>query len=114
MDFANEPYVRVYRRDSQTWRRLGFEGQGCLMFLLRRTNLAGAIELEGFEPWQAAVSFCGVPEAVARVGLERLQAEGCVTVADGRLAFPRYAEAQEAPASMAERQRESRAKAALR
>lgn len=114
MDFANEPYVRVYRRDSQTWRRLGFEGQVCLMFLLRRTNLAGAIELEGFEPWQAAVSFCGVPEAVARAGVERLLAEGCVTVADGRLTFPRYAEAQESPASQAERQRESRAKAALR
>lgn len=113
MDFANEPYVRIYRRDSQTWRRLGFEGQVCLMFLLRRTNLAGVIELEGFEPWQAA-SLCGVPEELARVGVARLVELGCIAVADGRLAFPRYAEAQESPASQAERQRESRAKAALR
>lgn len=113
MDFESEPFVRLYVRDTATWNELGFEGQTTLMHLLRRANLAGAIHLMGAEPWQAAVSLCGVPEAIARVGAARMLELGCAALDGQRLLFPRYIAAQTAAASAALRQQESRARRAL-
>lgn len=112
MDFANEPFVRLYVRDTSTWNQLGFAGQTTLMHLLRRANLAGTIYLMG-EPWQAAVSLCGVPEAIAKAGCAKLLEHGCVVLEGTRLTFPRYVEAQTAAASAALRQQESRARKVL-
>lgn len=113
MDFSNEPYVRLYSRDSATWKRLGFDGQTCLMHLLRRANAIGVIELGDLAPWQAAAVLCDVPEGIARAGVDKLIQLGCAAHSGGKLVFPRYLDAQNAAASDAQRKRESRAREAL-
>lgn len=113
MDFANEPWIRLYVRDSLTWLRLGFDGQTVLMHLLRRANLAGAIDLDGMEPWQACITFCGAPEPLAKRGTAQLIKLGVAVLRGGWLVFPRFEDAQTTPASSAQRMREHRARNAI-
>lgn len=112
MDFANERYVRLYVRDTVTWKRLGWDGQNALTQLLRKADRAGVVDLGGIEPWEALAVLCGAPEAAARLGVARAIELGCVVHDADRLVFPRYIEANETPMSDAQRARESRAKRA--
>lgn len=110
MDFTNERYVRLYVRDTVTWKRLGWDGQNALTQLLRKADRSGVIDLNGIEPWEAVVVLCGAPEEQARRGMARLLELEVVAHEDGRLLFPRYLEANECKQSDAQRQRESRAR----
>lgn len=108
MDWANERYVRLYTRDTTTWRRLGWDGQCLLTQLLRRADRAGVIDIEDMAPAEAAELHTGAPPDVAERGVSKLLELG-VMVHDGtRLVFPSYIEANETPQSDNQRQRESR------
>lgn len=110
MDFANERYVRLYVRDTITWKRLGWDGQNVLTQLLRKADRSGVIDLGGVEPWEVPVVLCGAPEDQARRGMARILELECAVQDGDRLVFPRYIEANECAQSDAQRQRESRAK----
>lgn len=113
MDFGNERYVRLYVRDTTTWKRLGFEGQTVLALMLRKADRAGVIDIDpDIEPWEAAVIHIGAPEDFAKVGMTRCLERGCIVHDGDRLVFPKYIEANETPMSDAQRARESRAKRA--
>lgn len=108
MDWSNERYVRLYVRDSTTWKRLGWDGQCVLMHLLRKVDRAGTLDLSGLEAWEAVSLHTGATEETARQGIAALLRTETVTVRDGRLAFPSFIEAQECSKSDKQRQRESR------
>lgn len=110
MDFGNERYVRLYVRDTVTWKRLGWDGQNALTQLLRKADRSGVIDLGGIEPWETLVVLCGAPEDVARRGTARCLELACIVHDGDRLVFPRYLEAQEATQSGAQRVREHRAR----
>lgn len=110
MDFANEAYVRLYVRDTVTWKRLQWDGQVCTMQLLRRAYPTGAIELGGIEPWEAAVQLCGASEDTARRGVAKMLELGVVSHDGDRLVFARYAEANDTAASDKQRAKEYRAR----
>jgi hypothetical protein len=108
MDWSNERYVRLYTRDTTTWRRLGWDGQCMLMQLLRRADRAGVIDIEDMQPAEAAELHTSAPPDAAFRGVAKLLELG-VMVHDGtRLVFPSYIEANETPQSDSQRQRESR------
>jgi hypothetical protein len=108
MDWSNERYVRLYVRDTTSWRRLGWDGQCMLMHLLRRADRSGALEIDGLEPWEAAMLQTGAPEDVARRGVEAMLRVGVVEVRGALLVFPNYLAAQECTKSDALRAREYR------
>lgn len=108
MDFANEYYVRLYTRDTTTWKRLAFEGQTVLMHVLRKMDMAGVLDVEDMEPWEGAVLHCGIPEDFARRGMERCIALGVLIHQSPFLVAPKYREANEASKSDRQRQAESR------
>lgn len=108
MDWSNERYVRVYVRDTTTWKRLGFEGQSTFCLLLRKLDRTGAIELDDAEPWEVAALHAGVPEPIARTGMQRLLDAGVFELADGCLIVPNFIDAQEASMSPQMRQKEHR------
>lgn len=110
MDFSNERYVRYYTRDTTGWKLLRFAGQSVWSLLYRKADRAGVIKLDGLEPWEVAVLHCDIPPEVAQPGMAAcLQREWIVLDQErDRLVFPKYIEANEAPASDAQRQRESR------
>lgn len=108
MDFSNEPYVRVYTRDTTNWRRMGWNGQCVLLQLLRKLDRSGALELDGLEPWEAVMLAIGCTEEVAKDGVGKLLFLKTAVIRGDLLVLPKHIEAQEAVKSDRLRQRESR------
>jgi hypothetical protein len=114
MDFANERYVRLYVRDTMTWKRLGWDGQTMLMHLLRKVDRSGVIDIGDAEPWESGVMLCGAPEDQARRGVTRMLELGVIVHDADRLVFPRFIEGNETPQSDAQRVREHREREKLK
>lgn len=114
MDFANERYVRLYVRDTMTWKRLGWDGQTMLMHLLRKVDRSGVIDIGDAEPWESGVMLCGAPEDQSRRGVTRMLELGVIVHDGDRLVFPRFIEGNETPQSDAQRVREHREREKLK
>lgn len=110
MDWENERYVRLFTRDTLTWRLLGWQGQAVLALLSRKLDRAGVLDTDGEPPALVVAAVTGIPEEISRIGLAALVDRGVVEVGDRVLVMPNFIEAQEANASDAQRQRESRAR----
>jgi hypothetical protein len=108
MDWSNEEYVRVYTRNTTTWRLLGWDGQCVLMQLLRRMDRAGVLDIEDLEPWEAVVLHCGAPEQQAVAGIAECLRRKCIVHSGRQLMAPRFIEAQTASKSDKLRAKESR------
>lgn len=107
MDWSNEPYVRLYTRDTVSWRRLRWQGQCVLIQLLRKLDRAGV--MDGVEELVLDVSIMtGLPEDIVSVGMESLLREGVLEHNGVTLFMPNFLDAQETPKSDKQRQRESR------
>jgi hypothetical protein len=108
MNFSDERYVRIYTRDTITWKLLGWEGRFFLTMLLRKVDRAGTLELEaGLE---GLAVLCDMPEDITERGLAACLKRGSVVQDGNRLLIPNFLTAQEAKQSDAQRQREYRAR----
>jgi hypothetical protein len=107
MDWSNEPYVRVYTRDTKTWLKLRWEGQTLLMMLFRKVDRAGVLD-DIDDPVDDLTLMTGLPVEVVEVGLRRLLEMEVVAINDGQLVIPNYIEAQESSKTDRQRQRECR------
>lgn len=113
MDFANERYVRIYTRDTATWKLLPWQGRALLPLILRKLDRAGVADLgEAETPAEAVAALVDLPEEVCAVGLSALLKRGVLVLQGGQLRAPRFVEAQECGASGAQRVREHRARVA--
>jgi len=111
MDFSDERYVRLFTRDTTTWKLLKWEGQTLFMHLLRKVDRAGLFEFgDELEPVDAIVAVTELPAELVTVGLKRLLERGTACQHDRGLLFPRFIEAQESHPNDAQRQREARAR----
>ena len=45
LDYANERFVLLYTRDTATWKLLDWEARAVLMFLLRKVDRSGVIDV---------------------------------------------------------------------
>lgn len=107
MDWSNESYVRLYVRDTVTWKRLRWQGQTVLMHLLRKIDRSGV--MDGVEDITLDVSIMtGLPEEIVLHGIESLLREGVFEHDGCTLFMPNFLDAQETPKSDKQRQRESR------
>lgn len=95
MNFEDEPYVRIYQRDTKTWLRWRWEGQTVFVLTSRKLDRAGMLD-DITDPVSDVALLTGLPEEVVRVGLERVLASGTFELRAGRLVAPRYVEAQTA------------------
>ena len=110
MDWSDERYVRIYVRDTKTWKLLGWEGQTVLCLLARRFDRAGLLDDVRNGEDVALMIGSGFPIDVADRGLVRLVDNGVMKVVDIGLFWPNFMEAQEATQSDRQRQRECRAR----
>lgn len=106
MDWSNERYVRVYTRDTETWKLLTWEARALFVLLLRKVDRAGVLETKRGARGVAAL--VEMPPDLVEPALALLLEEGCVAVHEVGYCVPNYLEAQEAKASDAQRQRMSR------
>lgn len=110
MNWSDEIYVRVYTRDTITWKLLGWEGRTVLVMLMRKVDRAGSLELEaGVEGLSALLE---LPEDITERGLASCIKRGSVINEGARLLIPKFLEAQTALKSEAQRAREYRARKA--
>lgn len=118
MDFSNEPYVRLYTRNTTTWKRLNWQARAILPSLMRVVDRAGLLPLDGMAPAEAVALHVEMPLEVVIPGLESLlsrmnpadPASAVARLTDHGLLLPKFIEANEAIKSDKQRQRESRAR----
>lgn len=110
MDFANERYVKVFVRDTLTWKLLGWEGRSVLLMMMRKLDRAGCLDVGDDDPAEAVAAIVDMPLEVVRPGLSRLFEREVFRVGNGILVMPKFVEGQETPQSDQQRKRESRAR----
>lgn len=109
MKWGAERWVKLYTKDTATWRRWRWEGQCVFMQLLRKVDYDGRVDLDGMEPWEVvSVLSDGMPEDVCRRGLDALVRTKTLVVTDAHIELQNFREAQDAKATGAERQRRHR------
>jgi hypothetical protein len=108
LDWSNERYVRIYVRDTKTWKLLGWEGQAVLCLLARRFDRSGLLDDVRDADDVSLMIGCGFPVEIADVGLQRIIDRGVMEVVEDGLLWPKFLEAQEAAKTDKQRQREFR------
>lgn len=109
MNFEDEHYVRIYTRDTKTWKRWGWEAQTVFMHVMRKLDKAGVLD-DIDDPVPDVALMTGLPESVVEVGLPKILKSGTLEINGTALVAPKYIEAQTAAKSDAQRQRERREK----
>jgi hypothetical protein len=99
--------VRVYTRDTVTWSLLNWEARALLLFLIRKADRSGVIDTNGHGKRGIAVLVL-MPYEVVSVAVDALISESILEVHPNGFVLPKFIEAQESPASDAQRQREAR------
>lgn len=110
VNYEDEPYVRLYTRDTVAWLRLQWQGQAVLALLLRKLDRAGAIEVgeSAADAAESVAALLSMPVSVVKVGLSRILAGGALEHAGRFLIMPKFIDAQTASKAPKERQREHR------
>jgi hypothetical protein len=95
MDWSDEPWIKLYRRDTADWMLLSWQARGVFCLLLRAVSRAGTLDLGKSGAKAVAIHLrASWPEIEAP--LNELLSDGCVTIRDGVLVVPNFLTAQEA------------------
>ena len=107
MDWSDERWVRVYTRDTASWKLLGWQARTVLLHMFRKVDRAGVID-DGGEGSDGLAAALDLPTDVTSHGLSQLVTRGIVVSRGDQHVIPNFLAAQTAPTSDAERQRKSR------
>ena len=110
MRWEDEPYVRLYKRETPEWAVLSWEARALFHEMLKKTDLAGIL-IVGKSGLRGLAGLVRMPVNVvdrALHGEEGLLADGCVVEIDGGYLMPNYVEAQQARQSDRARKQEQR------
>ncbi len=115
MDWSNERYVRLYTRDTATWKLLNWRARTVLLHLFRKVDRAGVLDVgdDGIEGLAAVLE---LPLEIVEPGIEQLtrvrsrSRHSTIVHTGSAYLLPNFIEAQETPQSDPQRKRESRAR----
>lgn len=107
MDWSDERWVRVYTRDTASWKLLGWQARTVLLHMFRKVDRAGVID-DGGEGSDGLAAALDLPPDVTCHGLSQLVTRGIVVSRGDQHVIPNFLAAQTATTSDAERQRKSR------
>ena len=108
MNFDDERFVKIFTRDTVTWKLLGWEGRCVLLMLLRKVDRAGCVDLgSGIE---GLALLLDLPEDVTERGFAACLRRSCVTQRDQIAVVPNFVRAQDSRQTDRVRQAESRAR----
>lgn len=111
MNYEDEDYVRLYTRETTTWRLLRWESQAVLLFMLKgKFDRSGVFESDGHTLSHAVTAVTGLPLTVTEPGLAQLLELRVWVETPTGLVWPKYLDAQNCKRGDAARQRESRGK----
>lgn len=100
MNFADEFWVKVYTRDTTTWKLLPWQARTLLLHMFRKVDRSrGAIDV-GDDGIAGLAAMVDLPlEEVVEPGLEHLLKRGVATFDGVSYVLPRFIEAQTTPSS---------------
>ena len=107
MDWSDERWVKVYTRDTASWKLLGWQARTVLLHMFRKVDRAGVID-DGGEGSDGLAAALDLPPDVTCHGLSQLVTRGIVVSRGDQHVIPNFLAAQSATSSDAERQRKSR------
>jgi hypothetical protein len=107
VDFADEPYVRLYTRKTLTHKLLGWEGRAVMRLMLDEFDASGVFAIRG-DAARCISAVTEMPVELVRVGLERLLETETWIVTAQAVTWPTYEEAQHCTRSNRLRQLEFR------
>jgi len=110
VDFADERYIRLYTRDTATWKLLNWQAKCIVGLLLRKCDRAGVIEFGGAEMAPAITALIDIPMDVVEPGIASLAERDVIELHDHWLVFPNFIDAQEAKTNDKRRAAEYRAR----
>lgn len=108
MNWSDEPFVKVYTRDTGDLLAVGWEGRALWWEMIRKADRAGVLS-DAADPVVLA-ELVRMPVEVVKPALEKIQRREMVRVADNDLVIENFMAAQEARKSDRQRQAESRAR----
>jgi len=112
MNWPDEKYVKLYVRDSLTWRSWCWQARAIFPNILRKLDGAGIIETGNLEPAVAVARQIDFPADVVRVGLEDILASETLKKVAGGLESTAFIAAQEARKTEALKKRDQRERVA--
>lgn len=110
MRYEDERYVRLYVRDTTTWKLLPWQAKCLLPLILRKLDRAGIADV-GADATKGIAALVDVPVDFVAAALPELVGQGVFVLTGGQLVMPKYTTAQEARQSDKVRQQERRARA---
>lgn len=108
LDYSNERWVRLYTRDTATWKLIDWRARTVLLHLLRKVDRAGVLDVGDDGEIGLAAVLELPPEEIVAPGIAQLVKRGVVVNSGTAYVLPAFLAAQEAPASDAQRQRDAR------
>jgi hypothetical protein len=95
MNWCDEHYVKLYTRDSLTWRAWPWQSKALWVLILRKLDGAGVLEV-GQNPIDGVALQVECPRDFVAVGLRAIIESGTLSHAPGALICDAFLEAQEA------------------
>jgi hypothetical protein len=109
VNYDDEDYVRLYTRDTITWKMLGWQGQTVLLHMLKgKFDRSGVFVTGRHAPSRAVTAVLDLPHDVVESGLQKLLDEEVWVLGDGCIVWPNYVSAQNSRRSDRARQRDQR------
>lgn len=110
MNFEDEPYVRLFIRDTANWIRMSWQARAILPSIMKKLDRSGLLDLEvdGVEGVATLAEIIRFPFEVTQAGLDDLLSRGTLTARGTTLVMPNFAAAQSFAKSDAERARDYR------
>jgi hypothetical protein len=112
MRWDDEPYVRLYKRETPEWSVLSWQARALFHELLKRVDMAGLL-MVGRSGVRGLAGLVRMPIDVVEAAMhgdDGLLADGCVVEVDGGYLLPNFVEAQQARQSDRARKAEQRAR----
>ena len=108
MNWSDEHYVKLYTRPTLTWRSWGWQARATFLMLMKEVDHSGFIETGTLPPHEALAMQLFAPAEMLAIGLAELVACGTVELVDRAVLIPKFAEAQDARKSDAQKKRDER------
>ena len=110
MRWEDEPWRKLYTRDTAAWACLDWQAQAVVLMFIRTCEADGTIHApRGAE--QIARFWRGWPVDVVAAGLEQLEADGAIVRHGGAYCMPNFVDAQASRTSAKARKARERAQA---
>lgn len=107
--WEDEPYVRLYTRDTTDWVCRSWQARTVFLHLLRKVDRSGTLAV-GRQAARGLSALLHLPVDIIEPALTELEADGTIQITGGSLLIPNFLAAQTAKRSDAMRKREERSR----